>query len=175
MVIYMNNFCTKCGSPLAEGSMFCTQCGNPVGAQQPYPPTYYNAVKPKVPGRGFGISSMVLGIIGLFYSFVYFLGAVTLANFSEYYLKNGNDFLSGTISYDLMYSFNYDLTPGVGMVKEAYLVAVLFFAVLSVLALIFSINATKKGYKNGISKAGLITSIIGLCMYILSIILLMAS
>ena len=32
-------------------------------------------VKPKTPGRGFGISSMVLGIIGLIYGFILLINA----------------------------------------------------------------------------------------------------
>lgn len=73
-------FCPKCGNVVADGSMFCNHCGNPINVQyvqpvQPVQPVQYY-VKPKIPGRGFGISSMVLGIIGLFYGFV-FLMALT--------------------------------------------------------------------------------------------------
>lgn len=91
-------FCSSCGAPMEETSAFCLQCGAqriastqpqqpPVYVQPPYgqpmypQPVYY--VKPKVPGRGFGISAMVLGIVGLFYGFYMFIASIAVTGFDE--------------------------------------------------------------------------------------------
>lgn len=65
-----NKFCPNCGHPLPEGQRFCGNCGiaavSAPAASHPSKEVYY--AKPKIPGRGLGIASMVLGIIGLVYS-----------------------------------------------------------------------------------------------------------
>jgi len=71
-------FCYKCGTQVNEGGSFCHCCGTPL-AQQTQPqsqPVNYNYVKPKIPGRGLGIAGMVLGIIGLVYTFSMFITAL---------------------------------------------------------------------------------------------------
>ena len=68
-------FCQKCGANFPDGNNFCPSCGTSVITananqsqqqyQQPNQPNHqYGAVnqKPKVPGKGFGIASLVLGI-----------------------------------------------------------------------------------------------------------------
>ena len=57
-------FCRNCGTQYIDGSVACPRCGAPTGMQPPMP--YMPYVKPKVPGKGFGITAMVLGIVGLF-------------------------------------------------------------------------------------------------------------
>ena len=59
-------FCSVCGSYLNNGAAFCSHCGSRQCVQQYVQPVVM--VKPKVPGRGLGISSMVLAIIGLVYA-----------------------------------------------------------------------------------------------------------
>ena len=64
-------FCGNCGATQPDNIAFCANCGAPL--QQPAQPhqpmdtqpQQVMYVKPKIPGRGFGISGMVLGIIGL--------------------------------------------------------------------------------------------------------------
>jgi len=144
--------CNNCGHTMDDVAVFCPQCGMRNGQQAPgygqpvyNQPMYYG--RPKIPGRGFGIAGMVLGIVGLFYSF-YFL--VFCARISEYaYLDFNNGF--------------------------GFLVAVLMFASMSVMAVCFSYAAQKRGYENGIRRSGLILGIIGGALYLLSILLLLSS
>ena len=73
-------FCISCGSEIKDGTTFCSKCGmqqssvtqqqttyqQPVYQQPVYQqPTY---VKPRIPGRGFAITSMILGIFALMFS-----------------------------------------------------------------------------------------------------------
>ena len=56
-------FCNYCGAALPEGAAFCPACRNSVvpAYAPPYappPPAYYE--KPKTPGKGFGITAMIL-------------------------------------------------------------------------------------------------------------------
>lgn len=82
----MNKFCTNCGNELNENASFCVKCGV-------YTDNTTIAVnKPKQPGKGLSIASMILGIIscldslGALFIFVcllasgeYFLGVEKLA------------------------------------------------------------------------------------------------
>lgn len=83
----MSKFCQGCGAQCTDEAAFCSACGtrlttpnNQPQAPTQCPPTTAQIpvyaqpiyVKPKIPGRGFGISSMVLGIVGLVYSFMGF-------------------------------------------------------------------------------------------------------
>ncbi len=72
--------CPECGNQISDQAVSCPVCGYPI--RQPIPgyaagqPAYHVPQqpqvivypRPKVPGRGFGISGMVLGIIGAVYS-----------------------------------------------------------------------------------------------------------
>ncbi len=82
-------FCQNCGTQLSDGASFCANCGTAVAtASQPtvnqtvVQPIAQPVVmvKPKIPGRGFGISSMVLGIIGVVYGFILLINT---ANFMD--------------------------------------------------------------------------------------------
>ena len=57
-------FCSRCGAPNSENAMFCANCGN-----QLYVVPAQSYTQTKRPGRGLGITSMVLGIYGLFCAF----------------------------------------------------------------------------------------------------------
>ena len=86
-------FCQNCGTQVSDGAAFCANCGTPVAAasqaavnqpavnQPVFQPIAQPVVmvKPKAPGRGFGISSMVLGIIGLIYGFILLINAYDIS------------------------------------------------------------------------------------------------
>lgn len=173
-------FCRECGAQLTEQAKFCTKCGVPTGninqeeqsqsqqnqeqssqvqqgqqhqqqQQQQQPVVQY--VKPKIPGRGFGIASMVLGIIGLVYSISSLDTATEIAN------NFGNDY----------FGLYYDIAFNVGAI-----IGILIFSVLSILALIFSCSARKRGYRNGVSTSGLVMGIIGVIFYFISVMILIA-
>lgn len=152
-------FCSKCGASVADGTAFCANCGNPMNAAPQTPPApAYNpysapvapvAVKAKTPGRGFGISSLVLSIIGLIYS-LYMTAAASL------------------------YGAATDMASSIiGSAANAYddevMGTILLYSVLSILAVCFAAGAFKKGYKNGVSKAGLVMGIIGLCFFVVAL------
>ena len=156
-------FCPKCGAAQNEGMIFCANCGarleQPVATgqqpnnqpnQPPFVPPYqmpyqpqYIFVKPKVPGKGLGIASMVLGIIGLVYSFTA--------------LMAGMDYID---------SSHQSSTNLIGN-----LVLVIMLASMSIMGVAFSTSAKNKGYKTGISTAGLVTGTIGLIIYVVSAVL----
>jgi len=128
-------FCRQCGTEMPNEATFCSNCGMPVGTIQPL--VY---VKTKVPGRGFGISSMVLGIIGFVYSFLY---SITISSMLE----------------------EFENSP-LSMNPKSILPAIIMLAVLPVLSLCFSPVAIKRGYKNGVSISGLIMGVLALIGYI---------
>ena len=106
-------------------------------------------VKTKTPGRGFGISSMVLGIIGLVYTF------------------SG---ISSLNQIELMYEEMVEM--GQEYIQSTYLGTLIVISVMPLLALIFGCCARKKGYKNGVSMSGLIMGIIGLVLILIEVLVL---
>ena len=63
-------YCKNCGSLNNDGVQYCASCGAPMQAAQPQQPSYpvnnyQQPVQQTVPGKGLGITSMVLGIISL--------------------------------------------------------------------------------------------------------------
>lgn len=150
-------FCQRCGTQLSPDTVFCPGCGAPAQQnQQPpvqsypqsYQPQYQQpmvVVRTPVPGRGFGITSMVLGIIGLVYGFLLMCSLDNFRDFSDY-----EDMFSSFIPVIIVYSS------------------------LSIMAVIFGSCAKNRGYINGISKSGLIMGWIGIGCYILSILICMA-
>lgn len=144
----MANFCTHCGTAVEDADRFCSNCGTPLRTQPQQAPTHPQApiaqqpvVKPKIPGRGFGISSMVLGIVGL----VNALSALERSSFVG----------SGFYYYEIF----------------SQIISICVVSVLSILATTFAVCAVKRGYNTNIGKSGFIMGIIGLCIYALSIIL----
>ena len=157
-------FCTKCGAQNAEGTQFCANCGAALAAEQAAPTQYTTAyqqqqvvyVQPKIPGRGFGISSLVLGIIGLVYSFSFMAMAIAYREES----RVRNDF------YDAINRSN----PGDEELKIAVITMAIVFASMSIMAVAFSIASKSRGYGAGTKTAGLILGIIGLMLYLTSIV-----
>ena len=138
----MMAFCSHCGKQLEDGALFCSGCGARQGQAEVR--TVY-LTKPKVPGRGFGISSMVLSIIGLVYSWV-FVSSVGSFLFVEY-------------TNDMWY---YDLWTSL-------LTMAVVYSSLPILGVVFGCVSKKRGYKNGISTSGLVMGVIGLLVYLLTI------
>ncbi|MBQ3088295.1 MAG: zinc ribbon domain-containing protein [Clostridia bacterium] len=156
------SFCQNCGAQVQDGAPFCPSCGTaqnaaPVnngfngGMPNNMPgnmPGYY--VKPKIPGRGAGIAGMVLGIIGLVYSFSCLVNAINYADsFSSYF--------------------------GGGYIDDGFIVAIVIFSILSILGVSLAVSGRNKGYRNGVSTAGVVTSVIGLAIYLFSIIIVAAA
>ncbi|MBQ8910720.1 MAG: zinc ribbon domain-containing protein [Oscillospiraceae bacterium] len=140
----VQKFCEQCGSPLKENSRFCVKCGAQVLSESQI--IYVN--NRKIPGRGYGISSMVLGIIGCFYLFVQLLNIIS------------------AISLESL-SLDIDLI--------ILALNVTLYAVLSLLALIFGILARKRKYQCGISSSGIVLGVLGMAIAVISLIMVAAN
>lgn len=75
--------CPECGKEISDQAVSCPNCGYPLK-----PDTTLVVVRKKLPGRGFGIAGLVLGILGVVYSTVFLLSM-----------------LSGSIQKAMLYSF----------------------------------------------------------------------
>lgn len=163
-------FCSSCGAQMDDNAVFCLNCGaqkaapaqapvqpqapvqapayqQPVYQQPVYQQPVYQQpmyVKPKIPGRGFGISSLVLGIIGLVYGFIFMIDVIAMLD---------------------SYWFDFDY------ILEGMIVPLIIFSVLSILSVSFGAAGFNRGYRNGVCKSGLVLGIIGLCTYVLSVVL----
>ena len=137
--------------------------------QQPGPlysgvhPAYYPVyiyTRPKVPGKGAGITSMVLGIMGMVYSALLALIALLAVLYS--YINIG---IYESIRRLMVHLFGSEKV-------ENLFAFMLTAAVLTVLACIFAIVSLKRGYCNKISKSGLILSMVSfvlICVFIVFI------
>ncbi len=170
---------------------FCPNCGTPNNASdaQPQAPMqngYQQVIyqKPKRPGKGLGIASLVLSIIGLVYCW-----SVLFASIAFCAVSHGLNWDSITVNdvaelEQEMQEFDIDIdfditssdieTLGESLelvVKIGFCVIVAVVSIFSILAFIFSLVSRKKGYKCGISTAGFVMSIIGLAVYALSFVI----
>ncbi len=145
----------------------------PQYSPNPYPgypgyPQNIVYVKAKIPGRGFAVASLVLGIIGLLYSLIFFTGAAEIGQslpeleeiFAEAYYN----------AYNGPYGYYSAMNPET-------LICVVFgvFASMCVMAICFAIPAAKRGYRNPVQKAGLVLGIVGVVLYLLGVIILMTA
>lgn len=103
--------------------------------------------KPKIPGRGFGIAGMVLGIIGAVYSLSLLIASVRV------------------LTDQVGFSNAYRSTATTGVVMMT-----VFVAVFGILALCFSLAALSRGYKRGQAYAGLVLSIFILLCCVMAIV-----
>lgn len=138
-------YCRNCGTEIDAAARFCMACGTNTLIDQQAPviqqPVVY--VKPKVPGRGFGISAMVVSIVGLVYAFSAL--SATLEMVGQF----GN------------YRF-FDVDMVIGM-----LIAYLMIASLSIMAIPFALTARKRGYINNVSTSGLVMGVLGTIFWII--------
>ena len=145
------SFCSKCGTQLNADARFCSACGTPVNSQPVQPqmqfqqPVYVYA-QPKIPGRGLGIAGMILGIIGLVYGFIMMIGAISTLETSVM-----NDYESVGINLGLVFM-------------------ILLYSSLSIIGVSLAGCGRHKGYRTGVSTAGVVTGIIGIVFYVLAIV-----
>ena len=76
--------CSECDKEISDKSAYCINCGCPLFPHsnlydnQTYVPVSNTPIVYKhIPGKGFGVASMVLGIIGLFFSLIWFLISIS--------------------------------------------------------------------------------------------------
>lgn len=155
--------CPRCGAENPASAFFCNNCGirlkqNPVqpvnpGYQQPYQPVYqqpYHVYVPpkKTPGKGFGVASMVLGIIGL-------IAAISLledAILAQELYANFSEFCEGYYGYGSAFSVCYEMMPNF---------------VMPILSIVFGFVARHRGYQNGVSTSGIVMSSIA-CVFLVA-------
>jgi len=117
----------------------------------PYNPNPYVQYAPKIPGRGFGISSMVLGIIGIVYSFCVLIVSIGLKEAAN----------------DPFYSYSYEYSGA----DTAMSIAIIYPLILASLSLIFGFCSHSKGYRSGIKTAGFVLGGISLAFCLISFII----
>jgi len=152
-------FCQKCGTQIDDNSKFCISCGatveeEPTVQAQPQQPQYQQpqyqqpqyvyVQKPSIPGRGLGIAGMVLGIIGLVYGFYSIFMAASIVG-------SFRRIATGALAFTFI-----------------------FLSVLSILGVSLAGAARNKGYRNGISTTGVVTGVIGLVLFFIAIIIVLA-
>ena len=121
--------------------------------QQPQQPVYqqpaYGAPL-KTPGKGFGVTALVLGIFCVIWGFIAIIGAFNLSAGAEYgrRLYGWEEVVSAHITGTLIYG-----------------------GIPAVLAVIFGYNSKKRGYVNGVSKSGFVMGIIGLALALVTVII----
>lgn len=161
----VQSFCPKCGTDQIDNASFCHICGTNntpslpsdslQGAYQPLPVQPVCCIKSKIPGRGFGISAMVLGILAVFYcSVIMFTTYVNINKYAELFI------------------IGYSSSSYLNWIKKDLLSLNLYFAVLPLLGVIFGFCAWRRGYTNRISKSGIVLGFIGLTITMISILLL---
>lgn len=112
------------------------------GGYYPPQPMQY-VVKPSRPGRGFGIASMVLGIIGMVYAVVILIEMIAFI----------------------------DIGMHVKMANVGMIMATIVYAVFGILAVSFAIPARKRGYVCGVSSSGLALGIASLSLNLIAAII----
>ncbi len=122
------------------------------GAQPVYYPVYTH---PKVPGKGLGITSLVLGIIGIVYSGWLVMMASLAALYS--YMSHSSIGIYESLRKIMINLFDSDSV-------ENLFAFIFTSAVFTVLACVFAVVSFKKGYRNKISKSGLILSMVSILL-----------
>ena len=138
------------------------QYQQPQYRQPPYPPYAVPVKKPKIPGRGFGITSMVLGIIASVISLSCIRNAITL--FADFVGKENYNYLKFQ-SYYLLDDEKTHPWAAYSHIKASIYSNAIVAGILAVLAIIFAIIAISvKKFRKGQSIAGLILGIVAALM-----------
>ena len=135
----MNKFCSNCGSEITENAIICVKCGVPTDK--------FNYVKPKRPGRGLSIASMVLGIISIFYGSAFAIGPIIMFTTGDFYIGNYIE--------KLIFAIIYHFWP----------------LAISITGLSLGI-ASRFKIKNGMNMTGIILNSITIMLCVISIIIM---
>lgn len=164
----MAKFCSKCGNAVNETDNVCSKCGNVLNPNananananantynpnpNPVQPAQVVVAKPKIPGRGFGIAALVLGIISLI---------ATIAHFGTIM-----DVLS---TADAFSGYTY-LRIDVSAALQSIIPTLCIWIVGSILAVAFAFIAKSRNFKNKVSTSGLVLGIIAFVMSMVDLI-----
>ena len=139
--------CSECGKEISDKAYVCPNCGLPLKQMDSYV-----AVRKKIPGRGFGISGMIMGILGVVYSPLMLIGLASLMFFTQ----NNSSYMI----------FEQNSAPGLSMIP-----AVAEISIFGILAVVFGFVSRHKGYKKGQSTAALIMGFITIAICIAVILI----
>lgn len=139
----MAKFCSNCGKPVDEKAVICVNCGVPLTDI-----TNLNQTGQQKYGKGKGIASLILGIVGFLYALLAFAAVSEL----EYEL------IATTTGYRFGYAIGFILIQSI-------------FAIISLcLALV-----ERKNEKNGFNTAGFVLSILIFVCAALQFVLVMSA
>lgn len=133
-------YCPECGKNISDKAYVCPNCGMPLKENNPYAP-----VKRKIPGRGFGITGMIMGILGVVYGTLLLFSAIMT------YVTRASAFGNGVLAEKKNMSV-------VGFGIE--------IAIFGILALIFGFVSRHRGYRRGKSLSAVIMGFITLAFCI---------
>ena len=136
-------YCSNCGEKVYENAVVCVHCGCAINRPLHNQRNINNTNNTNGKSCGKGIASMVLGIIGILFSFIYFINLIGIID---------GIFYGGQ-------PIGYKLGVGIGSI----LLPLIFFSISLPLTLV-----ERQNNKNGFNTAGLILDcIIGAFMAIM--------
>lgn len=144
------NYCPNCGEKIKEGADICLGCGKFIKKEEENP---MNVAPTKIPGKGKGIASLILGILSAFWAFIMLVG---IENGIESFVVNY--YYNQTAAYLIGYYIGYtllSLTP-------------------SIVGLCLGIKSNKQN-KNNTALAGTILSAISLAVCAIVLIIFIAN
>lgn len=124
-------YCPECGKSISDKAYVCPNCGMPLKDNNAY-----NPVKRKIPGRGFGIAGMIMGILGVVYGPLLFISAIA--------------------------AYSAHAFTSTGNASEAFTGMGIEIAIFGILALIFGFVSRHKGYRKGKSLSAVVMGFITL-------------
>ena len=134
--------CKKCGAIVSNQYKNCPNCGFLL----------------KMPGKGFAITSMVLGIVACYYTFTYIYGSIILRAFSSFF--NNSAALFGSIEG---YYPQDEINEIMSFSSVISMIMTYFWVVVAVvISLCFGYAARKRGYTLKMAKSGIIMSYISI-------------
>lgn len=142
-------YCRECGKQISDQAPACPNCGAPQQTVpqniNPMQPIYI--VKPKIPGRGLSIASLVLGIIAAVYGFVYVTSIIEIIDEGSSYFFTAKE-------------------------KIGNIFPIMFLVIIcAVLAISFAIASNSKGCTLKKKTAGLILGLISVVLTFMFLII----
>ncbi|MBE6728420.1 MAG: zinc ribbon domain-containing protein [Ruminococcaceae bacterium] len=157
-------YCRECGKQISDQAPMCPHCGafRQTVPQNINPAQPVYIVKPKIPGRGFSIASLVLGIIGIYYAFY---DLIFLMIYPVYFEVMESSFRYSGYSQEVV-----DISGQI-INMSVFLTMFIFTFVLGLLAVIFGNVSHNRGCRLKKKTAGIVMGVITIVMaFILTVI-----
>jgi len=124
-------FCTKCSAELKKKTSICEHCGTAAAIQS-------NSTKRHVPGKGFGIASMAMGIFSVWFLLIVIMMFVSvpdpIANIGSFYAH-------GLLSFSIVpiLSFIFSLVSMKRGYRNSISKSGLYMSIAGIIATVFVI------------------------------------